>query len=56
LEADNPAGGNPFSLRLGDEDDDLGHRDFPGISGWGWLEFRKSGTTEDILNLVEIGE
>jgi len=26
-----------FSFRLGDEDNDLGHRGFPGISGWGWL-------------------
>lgn len=26
-----------FSFRLGDEDNDLGHRNFPGISGWGWL-------------------
>jgi hypothetical protein len=24
-------------FRFGDEDDDLGHRGFPGISGWGWL-------------------
>jgi hypothetical protein len=27
----------PFSFRLGDEDDDQGHRGFAGISGWGWL-------------------
>ncbi len=26
-----------FTFRLGNEDDDMGHRDFPGISGWGWL-------------------
>lgn len=26
-----------FNFRLGDEDDDLGHRSFPGISGWGWF-------------------
>ena len=44
-------GGNPFSLRLGDEDDDLGHRDFPGISGWGWLKFRKSGTTDPFVDV-----
>ena len=30
-------GGNPYTFRLGDEDDDLGHRGFPGISGWGWI-------------------
>lgn len=28
-----------FSLRLGDESDDLGHRGFAGISGWGWLTY-----------------
>ena len=26
-----------FTFRFGDEDDDLGHRDHDGISGWGWL-------------------
>ena len=27
-----------YTFRLGDEDNDLGHRGFPGISGWGWVE------------------
>lgn len=27
-----------FSLRIGDEDDDLGHDGETGISGWGWLK------------------
>ncbi|MEM9415946.1 MAG: PEP-CTERM sorting domain-containing protein [Planctomycetota bacterium] len=31
------AGNHPFSFRLGDEDDDDGHRGFDGVSGWGWL-------------------
>lgn len=31
------AGDNPFSFRLGDTDDDAGHRGFDGVSGWGWL-------------------
>jgi hypothetical protein len=26
-----------YSFRFGDEDDDLGHRGHPGISGWGWM-------------------
>jgi uncharacterized repeat protein (TIGR01451 family) len=26
-----------YTFRLGDEDDDLGFRSTPGISGWGWL-------------------
>lgn len=30
-------GGNAFSFRLGDEDNDLGHRGMPGPSGWGWV-------------------
>ncbi len=32
-----------YSFRFGDEDNDLGHRGFPGLSGWGWLDYR-SGT------------
>ncbi len=28
-----------FTFRFGDEDDDMGHRGFPGLSGWGWLKF-----------------
>jgi hypothetical protein len=26
------------SFRFGDTDDDSGHRDFDGLSGWGWVE------------------
>lgn len=47
--AESPMGG--FSLRLGDEDDDLGHRGVPGISGWGWL--MGSGDFADWLFLAE---
>jgi MYXO-CTERM domain-containing protein len=35
-----PLGPNPvtdYTFRLGNENDDLGHRGFPGLSGWGWL-------------------
>ena len=32
-----------FSFRMGNEDDDLGHRGFPGISGWGWLDHTTPG-------------
>ncbi len=28
-----------YSLRIGDEDNDLGHRGYTGASGWGWLAF-----------------
>lgn len=31
------AGANAFSFRLGDGDDNLGHRGHAGISGWGWV-------------------
>ena len=31
------AGNHPFSFRLGDGNNDNGHRGFEGISGWGWL-------------------
>lgn len=27
-----------YTFRFGDENNDLGHRGFDGISGWGWLE------------------
>lgn len=33
-----------WTFRLGDEDDDLGHRGFSGISGWGWLLHAPAGT------------
>jgi hypothetical protein len=35
-------GSFPFTLRLGNEDDDLGHRGWTGISGWGWLNHRSA--------------
>lgn len=42
-------GSHPASLRIGDEDDDMGHRGHPGISGWGWLMFRESGEDEFVM-------
>ena len=33
-----------FTLRLGDENDGLGHRRYDGISGWGWLDHGTAGT------------
>ncbi len=38
------------TFRLGDEDNDLGHRGFPGISGWGWVDIvgdSNTGATRD---------
>lgn len=49
------------TFRLGNEDNDLGHRGFPGISGWGWLAFRldtnqpfvrRAGDADDFLFTV----
>ena len=33
-----PDTGTGTTFRFGDEDNDLGHRGFAGLSGWGWLE------------------
>lgn len=32
-----------YSFRFGDEDNDLGHRGFNGISGWGWMNYVRDG-------------
>ena len=32
-----------YSFRLGNEDDDLGHRGFDGVSGFGWLDHGIAG-------------
>lgn len=40
---DKPQG--DYYFRLGDEDNDAGHRGFSGISGWGWLNHGPSGST-----------
>ncbi|MCA9243143.1 MAG: PEP-CTERM sorting domain-containing protein [Phycisphaerales bacterium] len=49
------AGANTF--RFGDEDNDLGHRGFSGISGWGWLAIdgtRFSQGADDWLFTAEL--
>jgi hypothetical protein len=40
-------GGHVNSLRVGNEDNDLGHRDSVGISGWGWLKVRETDSRKD---------
>lgn len=50
-------GGEGHTFRLGDEDDDLGHRGFSGISGWGWLELdgaENGARTRDWLFTAEL--
>lgn len=41
--------GSQLDFRLGDEDNDLGHRGFNGISGWGWL-FTSTGANGAFVN------
>jgi hypothetical protein len=33
-----------FSFRFGDENDDLGHRGYDGLSGWGWMNHTDPNT------------
>ncbi len=37
------AGNHPYYFRLGDEDDDSGHRMTGGITGWGWMNHATPG-------------
>lgn len=39
-----------YAFRLGNEDDDDGHRGFPGISGWGWLNHHEPGPDNHIAH------
>lgn len=41
---------NGFSFRFGDEDNDLGHRGFNGISGWGWMSYDNNGVITHVDN------
>lgn len=34
------AGEHDFTFRLGDQTNDVGHRGFDGVSGWGWLNYQ----------------
>lgn len=46
-----------YSFRFGDEDNDLGHRGYPGISGWGWVGFNGQshpGAADDFLFTAEL--
>ena len=36
-----------YSFRLGDKDNDTGHRGYNGISGWGWLKYCEGATCTD---------
>lgn len=50
------ASNGDFTFRFGDENDDLGHRGFDGLSGWGWLDFLETngnGGTQDWLFTAE---
>ncbi len=46
-----------YSFRLGDENNDNGHRGFNGISGWGWLSVNgddHAGQYDDFLFTAEL--
>ncbi len=46
-----------YSFRFGDENNDLGHRGFAGISGWGWVGFDNEahpGAADDFLFTAEL--
>ncbi|WP_456426722.1 FlgD immunoglobulin-like domain containing protein [Rhodocaloribacter sp.] len=34
----------PYTFRLGDKNNDAGHRGYDGISGWGWLKYCKGAS------------
>ena len=46
MDKNDPDRGFPNSFRVGDEDNDAGHRGFDGISGWGWFLVRADGTRD----------
>ena len=46
MDKNDVARGFPNSFRVGNEDDDLGHRGHPGISGWGWVLIKADGTND----------
>ena len=53
------AGNHPITFQLGDEVDNLGHRGFTGISGWGWVNHSGSEehlTSSDFLFTVKTEE
>ncbi len=46
-----------YTFRFGDENNDLGHRGFDGLSGWGWLEIdgaMNGGATRDWIFTAEL--
>lgn len=47
-----------YSFRLGDENNDLGHRGFSGISGWGWLIHGPPGSSHVVASdwLFTVGD
>jgi uncharacterized protein (TIGR03382 family) len=47
------ASGDGYSFRLGDENNDAGHRGFSGISGWGWLNYIRNGQVVPHVNSTD---
>ena len=44
------AGGHSYTVRLGDENNDNGHRGFNGISVWGWVNHYIDGQTSSTVH------
>jgi uncharacterized protein (TIGR03382 family) len=42
-----------YSFRFGDEDNDAGHRGFPGLSGWGWMTYVEGSPTAPTYRHVD---
>ena len=42
-----------YSFRLGDEDNDQGHRGFAGTSGWGWMKHSSGGKGDWLFTVKE---
>lgn len=42
-----------YSFRLGDEDNDAGHRGHNGISGWGWMNYVRAGGVQAHVNSTD---
>lgn len=48
-----------YTFRLGDESDNMGHRGYAGISGWGWLMHENMGsnpTADFLFTAVQVPE
>jgi hypothetical protein len=50
------SGSKNYTFRLGDEDSNLGHRGFNGISGWGWVNHGIAGSDPNTLSHISASD